>query len=76
MRLLRVPHAGLQGAVSRRLSNALRIEAYFYHLLSENQGDEVFRQWSASRRLLTRSLLDYSSILDGRRPRTRPGDTR
>jgi hypothetical protein len=55
-------------AVRRRLSKALQLEAYFRGLLSEYRGseprgDEVFGQWSASRKLVGRALQEYAAIL-------------
>ena len=62
MKLLVVSQSRKRQAVERRLSNALRIEAYFRCLCSENHGDEVLHQWKASRQLVTRALEEYSAL--------------
>ena len=54
MRLL--PNPKRQDADVRRLSNALRLEAYFRSLVTESCAVEVHSQWAAARKLLTREL--------------------
>jgi hypothetical protein len=46
-------------AAGRRLLNALSLEEEFRRLHADNPEAEVFRQWQASRRLVTSSQRDY-----------------
>ena len=59
MQLRVMPCSSKQEVIGRQLSNALRLESYFRTLLCDNHADEVFSQWNASRRLVTRALADY-----------------
>ena len=60
MQLQLEPNPKRQDAAVRRLSSALRLEAYFRSLVTEHCAEEVRSQWAAARMLLTRELDDFA----------------
>jgi hypothetical protein len=73
MQLLTLSPSSSYAAARKRLSKALQLEAYFRYLLSQNHANEVFSQWSASRRLVDRAFEDYAAGQDQRADAARPG---
>ena len=74
MQLLVVSQSNSRAAAGRQLSHALRLEAYFRRLLSENHSDEVFCQWSAACRLVESAREEYV-VLTPPRDAARNGTT-
>jgi hypothetical protein len=62
MQLMVISRSKRYEDIGRRLSNALRIEAYFRSLFDKNHVEEVYSQWNAARSLLRRARRDYQAI--------------
>ena len=62
MQLMVISRSKRYEDAGRRLSNALRIEAYFRSLFHENHADEVYSQWKAARTLVRRAREDCQAL--------------